>query len=610
MDKLIILFQFVFICSVLGDATYYSSYYGLPLTATQVAAYTSNGTVANCTISVEACDETEARRIDGTCNNLNYPSYGGTRTPYYRILDASYHKKSSSEFEPRLSASGTELNLTRKIRTAIWAEGRVDDEVLTSIINHMAVFFATDITNTRDTTNYVTWRPYCCKSAGKNDYACTPNHVPKDDFVHRFSGIRCLNMTRPLTFQTSGCAPNTTTPLRIVDATPLVDLSPVYGNTIEKARRTNSGGKLVTVTVNDRINFPDTSSLNLLLGINFVGIILFWNNHNFIADKLAEVNPCWTDDQLFDTAREINIAYGVQMFYYELMATLMGKENLIADGILSEDEGFRDLYDDTKLPQIALEYPVVLRWMHSLQDGDLRMYYANGTYKSTFPIVDLTSNTDFLKVNDTMDYVTQGFFRQPTANSNDYIADPDIVQRGLGRLQRSNDIMTNDLAKNRYFGFKGYTEYRNHCFGDSITSFDDLSDIIDVERVTQLKQLYKDVTDIDLLAGIWVEKKKENSHVPPTFYCLVKEQLERSIVSDRHWYERESRPNAFTADQLAQIRKVSLARMLCDIGPGVTEIQPNAYELPTTGNEIVSCDEIPNLDYSYWADNTKCTTSS
>ena len=63
--------------------------------------------------------------------------------------------------------------------------------------------------------NYVSWRPYCCKEAGRTDYACTPNKVPKTDYVHRFSGIRCLNMTRPLTFQTSGCLANTTTPLRV-----------------------------------------------------------------------------------------------------------------------------------------------------------------------------------------------------------------------------------------------------------------------------------------------------------------------------------------------------------------------------------------------------------
>ncbi|PZC78259.1 hypothetical protein B5X24_HaOG202331 [Helicoverpa armigera] len=606
MDKTFISFLIISIAlGVLGDSSYYSSFYGLVLNSTQVAEYTANSTLANCTILVEACNSTEGRRIDGTCNNLNHPSYGGTRTPYYRILSASYYKPSKSEFEPRHAVGGGKLSVSRKVRTTIYSEGRVDDENLSSIINHLAVFFATDITNTRDTTNYVTWRPYCCKEAGKTDYACTPNKVPADDYVHRFSGIHCLNMTRPLTFQTSGCLANTTTPLRIVDATPILDLSPIYGNTVEPARRTNSSGQLVTVTANNR-TFPDTSTLKLLLGINFVGIILFWNNHNFIASELATVNPCWTDDQLFETAREINIAYGTQMFYYELMATLMGKDNLINDGIILNGTGFRDVYNSSVLPQIALEYPVVLRWMHSLQDGELRMYYTNGTYKSTFPIVDLTSNTDFLKENSTMDYVTQGFIRQPTGNSKDYIADPDIVQRGLGGLQKSNDIMTNDLAKNRYFGFQGYISYRNYCFGDNITSFDNLTDIIDEERITQLKSLYANVADVDLLAGIWVERKKADSYVPPTFYCIVAEQLKRSLVSDRHWYERSTRPNAFTAAQLAEIRKATAARMLCDIGAGITEVQPRAFELPGSDNVIVSCDEIPALNYTMWQDST-CT---
>lgn len=41
--------------------------------------------------------------------------------------------------------------------------------------------------------------------------------------------------------------------------------------------------------------------------------------------------------------------------------------------------------------------------------------------------------------------------------------------------------MTNDLAKNRYAGLQGYTEYRNLCFDDDITSFDDLEDIMSPE---------------------------------------------------------------------------------------------------------------------------------
>ncbi|XP_026739825.1 peroxidase-like [Trichoplusia ni] len=599
MERVVFLLVLASACSVLAQSTYYSSYYGLKLTQADVDQYTSNGTLANCTNLIAPCDPNEPRRIDGTCNNLNFPSYGATRTPYYRILPATYYKPSSTVFDPQRTKSGKEPQLARKVRTSFFAEGRVDDEVLASGTTHFLVFFATDITNTRDTTNYVSWRTYCCKPEGAADTACAPNLVPETDYVHRFSGIRCLNMTRPLTFQTSGCLPPTTTPLRIVDATPTHDLSPVYGNVAEPARRTFSGGKLKTVEVNNR-SFPDTSSIGLLLGINFFGIIFFWRHHNFIATQLAAVNPTWTDEQLFATAREINIAYGNQLLHYELLPLFMGHDYMVKRGIIQTGAGFRETYKETLKPQISLEYPVVLRWLHTLQDGDLRMYYTNGTLHSTFPVVDLTSNTDFLKEGDNMDYVTQGCFRQPTANSKDYIVDPDIVERGLGRLQQSNDIMTNDLAKNRYFGFQSYIHYREHCFKQKITTFDDLIGIVDTVRITQLKALYEDVADIELLAGLWVEKQAAGTHVPPTFACLVGDQLKHSIHSDRHWYERQNRPNAFNAAQLAEIRKAKVARMLCDIGDAVTVIQGRAFELPSIDNPMVSCKDIPAIDFTKW----------
>lgn len=67
------------------------------------------------------------------------------------------------------------------------------------------------------------------------------------------------------------------------------------------------------------------------------------------------------------------------------------------------------------------------------------------------------------------------------------------------------------------------------------------------QRIEILRELYEKVEDIDLMAGIWVEKHIKGGFVPPTFYCLVIDQLRRNVISDRHWYERQNRPNAFTA---------------------------------------------------------------
>ena len=122
--------------------------------------------------------------------------------------------------------------------------------------------------------------------------------------------------------------------------------------------------------------------------------------------------------------------------------------------------------------------------------------------------------------------------------------------------------------------------------------------------------------DIELLAGVWTERAVRGARVPATFYCVVVEQLRRSAASDRHWYEAKDRPNAFTmrtyptilyhiifyptmiyctqlyptvymttviADQLLQIRKATVARLLCDVGDGVTSIQPKAFLLSGLG---------------------------
>lgn len=65
-----------------------------------------------------------------------------------------------------------------------------------------------------------------------------------------------------------------------------------------------------------------------------------------------------------------------------------------------------------------------------------------------------------------------------------------------------------------------------------------------------LRDMYERVEDIDLMAGIWMEKPMYGGVVPPSLYCLIVDQLKRNMYSDRHWYERPNRPNAFSLRKL------------------------------------------------------------
>ncbi|XP_013178166.1 PREDICTED: peroxidase-like [Papilio xuthus] len=617
---------FIIICYVnFGHTVYYDSYSGTPVNLEEVKKHDKQNNTFWCINQIEPCVADEWRRVDGSCNNLHQPTRGASHTPTYRLLPAVYAKN----FEKRQAKSGQSLPLERFLRTTLVAMGKLPDQKFTTLSTNFLVFMTSDVLSLHDTVKFIAWKPYCCLAKGKTDNDCVPNKIPDDDPVHRFSDIRCLNMTRPESFQSIGCIKSDTVPERIITSTPTFDLSPVYSSSLkllsEKGRLFKGGllkyeeeeGRIWPPSVKTGLGFcflnqipqegrcHDTpeDSANSLAGVNLMTIWL-WRQHNFIASALSKINPCWNDESLFYTARDINIAIVMQIFYYELLPALFGHENLLKDGVLSYTNGFRDSYNENVIPQISLEFPFVLRWFHTTQEGDMKLFDTQGHYLRKVPIVNLTLRTGFFGVDDNIDYVTQGNFRQGTAKA-DYIVDPDVVNIGLGPHQRASDILTNDLAKNRLFGFPPYIKYREFCFKQSFKTFDDLLQAIDPERAELLRQVYENIEDIDLIAGIWLEKLIPGGHVPPTVYCVVVEQLLRVITSDRHWYERPNRPNAFTYEQLLEIRKATVARLLCDVGDKVTHIQRRAFYRITQKNPLCSCETIESVNLWAWKD-PKC----
>ncbi|XP_039750778.1 peroxidase-like [Pararge aegeria] len=619
------LFYAFLLTLVTGTATsvLYDSYSGKIITPEQYKGHEKDNTTFWCTNKIQPCNPTEGRRIDGSCNNLKHPTRGASHTPAYHVLPVVFEGYDN----PRKSIRGDDLPLSRKVRTTLLLEGRVPDHQITHLVTYFWVFMSADVLSFHDSINYLTWKTHCCEERGKTDPACISITIPDDDPVHRFTSEGCLALTRPFTFQSSGCTGSNHPPERIVISTPTFDLSQLYGDTHEILLKKQSfkGGLLKHETVDGRVWPPSFNSSerfrvcvlnqppketrchdigeesnNGILGTNLFTIWM-WRHHNHLATKLAAINPCWDDERLFYAAREVNIATAMQIFFYELHPTILGKENLIQEGVLSATSGFRDIYNEDVLPQVSLEYGFSLRWTHTIQEGIAKMYDANGNYLQSMRIANLTTRTGYLAVDDHLDQLTQGAFRQAAGNI-DSAVDPDMAESGLGPLLRLTDLPASDLQKNRYLGIAPYVQYRKFCFGEVINTFDELVHAIDSEKIELLKELYSDVKDIDLMAGIWVERAISDGRAPATFYCLMVDQLLRTIVSDRHWYERPNRPNAFTIDQLQEIRNASIARLMCDVGDKVTKIQPRAFLIPGPGNEIVSCAKIPRINLEAWTD--------
>nr|XP_049692176.1 peroxidase-like isoform X2 [Helicoverpa armigera] len=72
--------------------------------------------------------------------------------------------------------------------------------------------------------------------------------------------------------------------------------------------------------------------------------------------------------------------------------------------------------------------------------------------------------------------------------------------------------------------------------------------------------------------------------------------------SDKFFFEHGDFPAALTIPQLTEVRKTSIARVLCDSGDDVKHIQPAAFFRQGPWNKPVSCKEIPGIDLNKWKD--------
>jgi len=138
------------------------------------------------------------------------------------------------------------------------------------------------------------------------------------------------------------------------------------------------------------------------------------------------------------------------------------------------------------------------------------------------------------------------------------------------------DLVALNTQRGRDHGLPGYNAWRELCRLPRINSFEELEEVFANPSVARgMRRLYRSVDDIDLFMAGASEKHISDAIVGPTFACIIGEQFRRIKEGDRFWFENGGMPSSFTEKQLKQIRKSSLARVLCD-NSNVQLMQPLA----------------------------------
>lgn len=324
------------------------------------------------------------RPVDGRGVNRNNPEYGASDTPFARFAPIGYDDAISSV---RKSVSGADLPNVRDIVQNVLTKAvgvtpkDGPNDVQYGVFALMTVLFITHDVHyqtpiqPKNDENEIS----CCKldnsgplPSAVQDDSCLPIEISKDDSFYSSGNIGCINLVRSQTTEYI----NTAQPGQPMNrATSYLDLSLIYGNHQSELDqiRLYKGGKfrmsasgLLPADVNG--NYIPSMKRFTMVPMASVWPSLFAKNHNTLAEGLAEKNPHWTDEVLFQEARRINIA----TFQY----------NLITSGAVQDSISkipINETYDALKNPATTLEFAIAYRTPHYYIHDQMLFLAADGT---------------------------------------------------------------------------------------------------------------------------------------------------------------------------------------------------------------------------------------
>ncbi|CAL7938615.1 unnamed protein product [Xylocopa violacea] len=586
------------------------------------------GQSESCVNAPRGCQKSRYRTYDGSCNNQLNPTWGMSNTRYGRLLSSNYGDGIRS---PTVSITGENLPSARLLSYTLFPDVNIKDPKWTLAAMQWGQIMAHDMGLVAGSTQSKPHMTQCCTRDGQLidplllDSQCYPIIVPIDDPVFSKSNIRCFNFVRGTTDIDRGCSSGYKPAEQLTSVTHFLDLSVVYGSTNEMAAilRAGVGGRL-RVDVRYNREWPPSPTnkssvcenrfqtevcyvagdtrVNQNTQLTVLQIILL-REHNRIADTLARLNPHWTDETIFQETRRILIAEHQHISYYEWMPIFLGMEATYGNQILYDTKNYVNDYNPRVNPSTLNEHSNgAFRYFHTLVAGYLNLVTENRYSSSALRLSDYFNRPGVIEEGTNMDDLARGLSYQPQEASDEYF-DEEITQYLFRNGQPlGSDLHATDIQRNRDHGLASYNMYREYCGLPRAKSFEEFTDYIAPSNVEKLAQLYASPDDVDLHVGGSLERSVPGTLTGPTFLCIFVRQFYRTRVGDRYWFETDDSELAFTIEQLNEIRKSSIARLLCDNGDQIRRMQLRGFQQVSATNPIMDCDDIPSIDLSLWRD--------
>ncbi|KIJ55788.1 hypothetical protein M422DRAFT_152180 [Sphaerobolus stellatus SS14] len=329
-----------------------------------------------------------------------------------------------------------------------------------------------------------------------------------------------------------------------------VDLAPLYGNNQQMQDLVRSDPKDGRGTLKPDVFAEDR--LLLLPPATAVILVLFNRNHNYIAQKLLEINERGTwvdpatkltgddpkivkkrlaqDEEIFQTARLINCTWFAQVVFSDYFSSILG---LVRDGSAWSLNPFAEIRkDDHTMVErgmgnaVSVEFNLLYRWHPTMSLGDVQ--WTEAVFKKTFgnkPFDQITPE-DFgrvmaqIQANDVKspaDWDFGGIVRDKENQGK--FADSDLARilkdatshpasafkaRGSPPVMQVIELMGINLA--RKWGVCSLNDFRRFL---QLKPYDDFEDWNpDPEIANAARKLYGNIENLELYPGLQAEESK------------------------------------------------------------------------------------------------------
>jgi hypothetical protein len=375
------------------------------------------------------------------------------------------------------------------------------------------------------------------------------------------------------------------------------DGSEVYGSDPKKAESLREGAKIRLTSegyLPTDVNGMEITGFNesWWMGLSIMHT-LFVREHNVLCDELRRVNPYWSDERVYQTARLIVSALIARIHTIEWTPGILATEALDIgmhtnwSGPPAHDWLTRLgvwLTDAHALKGIPQTFPDHHSAPYSLTEEFVTVYRLHPLIPDEFVFHDLRTGKELSRKGflDIQGKGADDVLREVGMHDALYsfgISYPGAITlhnfpKSLQRFQRNGEIIdlsVVDIMRTRIRQVPRYNAFRRELRMPSVTRFEDMTASVETNRI--LREVYRDVEKVDTVIGLLGETPPDGFGFSDTAFRIFILMASRRLQSDR-FLNVDFRPEIYSPFGIDWIQQNGMASVILRHCPELAAVIP------------------------------------